>query len=792
MTAYRGWHARTWLVALMIVTAVCGASSLRHFLSAAPDYESGQELLAAARLNDLAAAKSAFAKDSSAIRATDESQCTPLHEAARYADAEFVEWLVGQGADVNARCYNNFTPLHLTTDPAIARILVKAGAKLGLVDAFGDTPLGRAVGDENQSLIDFYLSQGEKLTFDQCVAIGKANEVAAMLEERPWLAKPPSNTLHTAARAGDVAMVKLLLRYHADPNHSIDFINASGAYTPFSAAVLGGHYEAARELAQRGAEMDVAGGKLVPNLFHHVAGAPDSRFVKLMLEHGVDLHSTDGFEPMTPLHVAAFQGHVANCKLLIEAGARVEAKTSDGATPLYFAAAANRKAVCELLVSHGAKFDIWSACALGDVAAQPLLADDPKSASRPDRRLHRAPIIWAAQSGNLELVELLLKSGAVANVTAPSKGSYSNVVSGPLLLGDVEKVGDTPLHVAAQFGHLAIVRRLVDAGAPLDILDESNDTPLGRAVEAGHVEVVRFLIEKGADVDRPSGGRSPLAASVRSPAIFRLLLATGKAGVESQRAALADAARLNADEVGRELIAAGVEADLFAACSFGLRERVEELLRDDPPAIDRPQNDYPRARPLELAIERGQVTLAKWLIDRGAVVEVKGEWSALATAARCGQLEIAKVLRAKTDVRSKDGMGKTPLHAAAQDDQDVMIDWLLKEGADVEARDVYGATPLHSAAYSGATKAVRRLLAAGADVDSRNKERETPLHSAALGGQPETAALLIANKADVNARTVRGKTPLFWAERAGWRENEQEAAAKRRTAEVLRSAGGVK
>ncbi len=33
-------------------------------------------------------------------------------------------------ADVNARCYNQFTPLHLTSDPKIAKVLIESGADL--------------------------------------------------------------------------------------------------------------------------------------------------------------------------------------------------------------------------------------------------------------------------------------------------------------------------------------------------------------------------------------------------------------------------------------------------------------------------------------------------------------------------------------------------------------------------------------------------------------------------------------------------------------------------------------
>jgi len=68
------------------------------------------------------------------------------------------------------------------------------------------------------------------------------------------------------------------------------------------------------------------------------------------------------------------------------------------------------------------------------------------------------------------------------------------------------------LHEAAKTGKIDEVRKLIQAGHPVDALDSSFGlTPLHFAVRNGRVEVARLLIEKGASLRQPSiQGITPL------------------------------------------------------------------------------------------------------------------------------------------------------------------------------------------------------------------------------------------------------------------------------------------
>ena len=91
--------------------------------------------------------------------------------------------------------------------------------------------------------------------------------------------------------------------------------------------------------------------------------------------------------------------------------------------------------------------------------------------------------------------------------------------------------GTTPLFVAAQQGHLEVVRFLVESGADKDQgTTHDGTTPLFIAAQHGHLEVVRFLVESGGDKDQGTteDGATPfcIAAQQWQFEIVRFLMTT--------------------------------------------------------------------------------------------------------------------------------------------------------------------------------------------------------------------------------------------------------------------------
>jgi len=751
------------------------------------------EIHDAARLNDLATIKKLVEENRKLIASRDDESRTALHLAARYGDPETVAYLVSMGADVNAKCYNRFTPLHLTSDPEIAKILIDSGADLKAKSASG-TPLEDAVSDDNIAIVELLLEAGEKLDFELLVKLGRSKEVAAVLEEKPWMAKAPRRVLHTACWNGHLEISRLLLRNGADPNLDFGFSNVFGVYSPLSSAVTGGHFEIAKMLCDHGAEMNVAGGKMYDSLFHYAVANRDIHYVRLMLEHGADVYAMNHSPAMTPLHVAANIGDAGKSSLLLKFKADVNAETPDGATPLMFAATWGHEEVAKLLLENGARLDIHTACALGRQAdAERLLKANPQIANERDKRLQRSPLFWAVQRGDTDLVKLLIDSGADVNARALRYGEAGNVVTGPEVWNRDEKknTGETPLHLAAKGENTQIVQLLLEKGAEVNAQDEDGTTPLDKAVYAGRTLNVKLLLERNADVNGSERRGSPLSSSYDRPEIMKLLLSKNP----SQKAlddALSSAASRN-KEAADLLLEEGAEADIYAASTLGLCDRVRELLKSEPTLANTPQGHYPRARPLKLAAANGHLSTVALLIDNGAELHPKDSTPALTAAAASGHIEVVRLLLQRgAEVNRKDSMGITPLHSASRAGELGVVRFLLESGAHLGATDVYRDSAVHKAAQAGQTELVDFLIDAGISANATNNFAETPLHKAVLSGHTEAARLLLQKGADVNARNRRGQTALLYAERERDRQFFPEGPNLKPVAELLRQHGGEK
>ena len=184
----------------------------------------------------------------------------------------------------------------------------------------------------------------------------------------------------------------------------------------------------------------------------------------------------DGSHFVTPLIIAAHNGHLNSVKILLRYGADIEARGTlkveneviEGCTPLWAAAASGRLDVVKLLIEENAEVDGRTS-----TGSTPLRA--------------------AAYDGYLDIVRCLVESGA--DVNARSRGDSSSLMA------------------ACYCGYLSVATYLINKGAFMDLKCndlKNGNTALHYAVQRGHLEVVRQLLALGASQLRDNQGLTPL------------------------------------------------------------------------------------------------------------------------------------------------------------------------------------------------------------------------------------------------------------------------------------------
>lgn len=241
-------------------------------------------------------------------------------------------------------------------------------------------------------------------------------------------------------------------------------------------------------------------------------------------------------------------------RLLLRRGAMIAPRAADGQTVLHIAAAAciKGKGTTAAVLKERKKGEKETTAAalykdmlhdlLGQCSEQPELIDAQDHAGF-------TPLACAVKSGNIAAVELLLQKGA-----------------NPMPSGRQRHI---PLHLAVLAGYAQLVQLLLKHDAPADVQQpDDNMTPLAVAAKLGRQQIAEMLVQGGAKLSTTCvRGRTPLiwAARIGHHRLVKLLSSGGVVNSSDalDRTALHEAAKAGFSEFVSELLKVpGLDVDL--------------------------------------------------------------------------------------------------------------------------------------------------------------------------------------------------------------------------------------
>lgn len=596
---------------------------------------------------------------------------TPLHLSVQNGYETIVNLLLAAGANMNMGDNCNQTPLHVCAEEgneAMIQILLGAGANINQTDNSGQTALILSAKSGQDKIIRLLLAAGADVNimhyFGTALHIASENgnvSIVQRLLEKGAFVKEMNNSLetalHIAARKGYVSIVRLLLDAGVDePTGNV----------------------ASVDMKNRNEETAL----LLSTCNDHV------EIVKLLLACGADVNITKSVRHSfikhdTVLHIAAEKGNVFIVQALIENGADVKRRNSDGETALHLCAQKIYQFLVQRSLSDASNVNNVAYNASTDLPASiystheqilQMMLENVDGIVLKDKYA-LSSIRVCAQEGYEAAVEPFRDTGSAFNADNMENmrilaelymdAKYSQVTGANVNKMTLAKnrfyeheVLMPALHHCAVNGYIAIVRVLIDAGIDVNMesgIMESNTALILSAIN-NNESMVALLLESGADVrmmNKCTETALHMSAAYGHETVVQMLLTAGaEVNVTNNRMETAlhkSALHMSAHEgygegheaVVRLLLASGVNVD---------------MLSDD------------GSTALHIFATGGCLSIVKLLIAAGAKLNViSRDGTTLHICAKKGHVDITQILLAAgadANIRNKDD--NTEIHIAAE------------------------------------------------------------------------------------------------------------------------------
>ena len=431
---------------------------------------------------------------------------------------------------------------------------------------------------------------------------------------------------------------------------------------------------------------------------HWAAYQDNLEMARILIQAGANLNAANRLKALTPLLIAAQAGDAAMLDLLLKSGADANLANALGTTPLMLAAASGKPDAVKTLLDHGA-----------DVNAR-------ESARR------QTALMFAAALNRDAVIRLLASRGADLNATskivpinADIVDEDGNSIPAPSRTGATKRRGQaegkvagmggmTALHYAAREGLMATAQALVESGVDVNKTNPvDKSTPLVIAISNGHYDVAKYLVDHGADPNiQTIDGLAALYATVESrwaPVAWTPTAFTSASGITQQKTNYLDLMKLLLDHGANP------------------NAKISHTLWFDPPHHNDSWAKAAGTTPFWRVAQATDLDAMKLLVAHGAdpkVVSAEND-TPLAVAAGVGWngnfstnapnsfLASVKYLveDLQIDVNVADASGYTAVMGAAYRGDNEMIQYLIAKGAglDVKTKRGWSVTDMANGPY---------------------------------------------------------------------------------------------